>query len=357
MRVVLAGLGGWGRAWIRVLSGVEGVELVAVADPSPQAREWAVRDLGASSAQVYDSLEGALAHAPCEAAIVATPMWTHTSAVQLALYAGKHVLCEKPFTTSLGEARGLVELATREGLVLAVGQNYRFRRPPQAVRHILREGALGDLLSVKLYAQRDTRRFWQPDDFRYRIPHFYLLDFAVHHLDLLRAVTGQNVCEVFSRGVRVPDSPYHHNAAGVTVLELEQRATVTYESSYACYGSETAWSGEWDFVGEAGRLLWRGGVSDPNTGEITLEPWGEQPQIVPLPEVEASDSAAVLQQFAQAVRTGVAPETSGADNLHTLAAVFSCIESVETGRVVRPADLLQAASHEALSATTDTAVS
>lgn len=357
MRVVLAGLGGWGRAWTRVLFGAEGVELAAVADPSPQAREWAGRELGTSGASLYDSLEAALAGTECEAVIVATPMWAHGAAVRLALHAAKHVLCEKPFTTSLGEARGLVDLAAREGLVLAVAQNYRFRGPPQAVRQVLKEGVLGRLLSVKLYAQRDTRGFWQPDDFRYRTPHFYLLDFAVHHLDLLRAVTGQNVCEVFSRGVRVPNSPYYHNAAGVTVLELEQGALVTYESSYACYGSETAWSGEWDFVGEAGRLLWRGGVSNPNTAEITLELWGEQPRLVPLPELDASDSSAVLQQFVRAIRTAAAPETSGADNLHTLATVFGCMESVETGRVVRPSDLLQAASHEVLPATTDTAVS
>lgn len=357
IRIVLVGLGGWGRMWTRILAGVKGVQLSAAVDPSPRARAWAVQELGLPAGEVYEALETALERTECEAVIVATPMWTHYSQVRLALHADKHVLCEKPLAMSLEEARLLVELASRMGLVLAVDQNYRFRRPPRAVQRLLAEGALGQLVSIKLYAQRDTRAFWPLDDLRYRTPHFYLLDFAIHHLDLLRAVTGQNVCDVFSQGIRVPNSPYHHNAAGITVMELEHGATVTYESSYACYGPETAWCGEWDFAGEVGRLLWRGGDPDPNTGELTLELWGESPRAVELPNLPMADSAAVLQQFCAAVSTGTQPETSGADNLNSLAIVFSCIQSVETGGIARPADLLQATLHEPPPATTDTAVS
>lgn len=335
MRILLAGLGGWGRVWTRVIREAEGVELAAVVDPSPEALAWAGVELGLPDDVRFDSLDAALARTQADAVVVATPMWTHHAVVMAALRADKHVLCEKPFTTTPDDARSLVEMAGSRGRILMVDQNYRFRRPARAARQVVAGGALGELVGVRLFARRDTRSFWAPDDFRYTIPHFYLLDLGIHHFDLLRAVTGRNAASVYCRGMRVPDSPYEHDAAGVAVVELAGGATAAYDASYACHDPETGWNGEWEITGEAGRLLWRGGRPNPEKGDLSLELWGEAPRPVELPDLPLTGSAAALEAFRVAVASGEQPEASGADNLHSLAIVFGCAESVESGRVVR----------------------
>ena len=138
----------------------------------------------------------------------------------------------------------------------------------------------------------------------------------------------------------MPTSPYRHDAAGVSVIELEGGATAVWDCNYATPGPETGWNGEWELVGERGRLSWRGGNPDANTGELTLAEWRRPARPVDLPELPHADSAAALQAFISAVETGAQPEASVADNLRTLAILFGSIESVETGGVVRLADLV-----------------
>ena len=129
-----------------------------------------MRELGLPGAASHESLERPLEGARCDAVILATPMWTHHAEATAALQAGKHVLCEKPLTTSMADALSLEATAERAGRVLMVDQNYRFRRPARAVRELVAGGALGELLSVRVLARRNTGTFWPPviSDTRYR---------------------------------------------------------------------------------------------------------------------------------------------------------------------------------------------
>ena len=52
---------------------------------------------------------------------------------------------------------------------------------------------LGDLAAVRVRCLRDTRDLWPPDNFRYEMRHPFVLDMSIHHADLLRAITGQEV--------------------------------------------------------------------------------------------------------------------------------------------------------------------
>ena len=342
-RCLLIGAGGWGSVWGRTLLASEGVELIGIVDPSTTALERMSREFAMQPAACFQSLASALKLISCDAAIVATPMWSHHEIVTLCLEAGKHVLCEKPLATSMADAVSLDRAATRAGHVLMVGQSYRYRRPARAVRRVLSDGTLGTLLSIRIVTRRDTSTFWEPNDTRYAIPHFYLLDNGVHHLDALRAVTGSNVAIVYSRGWPTPGSPYTHNAGGVALLDLDGGASVLYDNEYAAKGRETSWNGEWDITGTEGRLFWRGGNPDADSAEITLHLSGQALTPVQLPERTGSELDTELAEFISAIETGETPETSSADNLQTMAAVFGCVQSVETHQVVSIPDLMQEA--------------
>lgn len=97
--------------------------------------------------------------------IVNTPDSTHYEYVRLALEAGKHVIVEKPFTTTAAEGEELVTLAAKKGLTLSVYQNRRWDCDFLTVRDILDKGLLGRLVEFESTFPR-YRNFIKPNTWK-----------------------------------------------------------------------------------------------------------------------------------------------------------------------------------------------
>lgn len=89
-----------------------------------------------------------------ELVIVNTPNYTHFEYARKALEAGKHVVVEKPFTTTVYEAVTLAELAERHHAKLSVYHNRRYDSDYQTVRDVIASGALGDIAEVEIHFDR-----------------------------------------------------------------------------------------------------------------------------------------------------------------------------------------------------------
>ena len=334
MRVIQVGLGGFGQSWAKIAQASLSVELVAAVDASPPARTWAGAELGLEDAAIFASLAGALESVDADGVLVITPPDTHHAVATAALQAGKHVLLEKPLAMTINEARDLIRAADAAHRTLMVSQNYRYRPGAVAVRQVVADGVLGDLVAVRARCLRDTRAIWPTDNFRYAMLHPFVLDMSIHHADLLRAITGQEVTSVYAKGWRVPDSPYQHDPAVAATLPLSGGATVVYEGDWATRSPETSWNGEWELLGERGRLAWTGPADDVMAGTVTLVLRDEAPRVLPLPDLTVTDRAASLAAFEEAISSGQEPETSGRDNLQSLAIVLGCVASIESGAVI-----------------------
>jgi predicted dehydrogenase len=336
MRMMQFGVGGFGRGWADLAARAPGVELVAIVDPDPAARAWTANALGLGPDALFTAPDDAFARCDAEAVLIATPPPTHHAVTLAALAAGRHVLLEKPLATSLDEAREMIAAADRASRIVMVSQNYRMRPPAEAARQVVRGGALGDLVAVKIAFRSDTRATWPADNFRYAMLHPLVLDMSIHHADLLRAVTGQEIDAVYARGWRVPGSPYVYDPAVAAVMTLRGGATVVYDGDWATRGSRTSGNADWEFIGERGRLRWTGDPDDALWGDLRLELAGEPARILDLPKPPdgLSDRPASLAAFRRAVETGVEPETAARDNIRSLAIVLACVESIERGAVV-----------------------
>jgi len=309
-----------------------------VVDPDPEARGHVEATPG------YGRLEEALAAVDCDAVLVASPPGTHHAVAKDALAAGKHVLCEKPLATNLEDAFDLVGVAERAQRILMVSQNYRYNAPFRAMQRLVMQGELGDLASIRISFRRDTRSLFAPEDFRYSMRHPYVLDMSIHHFDLLRAATGRDVRSVYARGWRVPDSPFVHQPAVAALLDLEGGVPVIYEGDWATHEPETSWNGDWEIIGEDGRLLWSGSLDDRGTGEVIFERWGRGSHPVEQHDLEFVEREATLQALRAAIEGGEPPETVGADNVKSLAAMLGCVKSIESGDPVDVSALLGAKS-------------
>jgi predicted dehydrogenase len=90
------------------------------------------------------SLAEALALPGVNAVTVATPPHTHASIVLMAIAAGKHVLCEKPFARDAAEGRRMLEAAEAAGSVHLLGTEFRFASSQALLTRAVRDGLIGE---------------------------------------------------------------------------------------------------------------------------------------------------------------------------------------------------------------------
>lgn len=118
MKIGLIGYGYWGGGFVaRNIARV--ADLAVIVDPDPNRIVQAAEDWAGWGTRF--STEPVAAFDSCDAVWIATPAVTHGDLVRQALYAGCHVMCEKPFVLSGYEANHLCDKADKEGLALMVG--------------------------------------------------------------------------------------------------------------------------------------------------------------------------------------------------------------------------------------------
>ena len=225
-----------------------GVDVLAVADVDEHRRRRvsgmfdiprAFPDIGAMLEDVGASLD---------AVAVFTPATFHVGPVLAAMAAGKHVLVEKPLALTLEEADQIVAAAdAAPRLKLMLGFNLRHHRLVRRAKQMITAGLLGDIQLVRTTWTTDIR--WLTKLPAWRNSRLMgggtLSELAVHHVDLLRYLTGSEVEEVFatSRHGEGDDE-----SAAVT-FRLTSGAAVS-----SVFSERTAAANELELFGSKGRL-------------------------------------------------------------------------------------------------------
>jgi predicted dehydrogenase len=145
VRVGVIGCGYWGPNLIRNFFGCPNTELTAICDANPARLESVGRTYG--SVKLVSSVDQLL-ETGIEAVAIATPVSTHYSLATRCLEAGLHVLVEKPLASTTQEAQSLVDLAARKQRVLMVDHTYLFNPAVRRIKELVESGELGDLYYV-----------------------------------------------------------------------------------------------------------------------------------------------------------------------------------------------------------------
>ena len=336
LKLIQCGVGGWGAGWAkqRVPESPD-FELVAIVDVSPKALAEAGDAVGIPAERRFGSLAEALDRVTADAVFTVTPPAVHVEHARLAFSRGLHLLTEKPIADTLENAKLMVKLAAESGRQLAVSQNYRFRPAALTLRRLIAESALGPLGHGHLdfYIAADFT-----GTFRQTMQYPLLVDMAIHHLDLIRSITGLNIAKVTAVSFNPTWSWYEHDCGLKMTLELDGGIPFSYSGDWSARGRFTGWDGDWRLQCEKGDLAWRDGkLSLGRSGtwckDLAIEEIAIQPP-------RFGEYSFVLHNFAEAIRSGTPAETSGSDNLYSFAAVMAGVRSVKEGRGVRVAELL-----------------
>lgn len=333
IRIVVVGMGARGQDWLREIQKASGYMPVACVDIDPAALREVCSKGVVTSRQCFTELAEALDQNECDAVLVATSPGSHVAPCELALARGLAVMVEKPFTLCLREAVELVDSAEQKGAPLIVTQNYRYMRSFRTARRLISDGALGPVGMVVCQY--------------YRVPHALsgslaqltnsvLWGAGIHHLDALSYTLNKRFTGVLAESFTMPYGDLPRGSSMQMLLSLENETRAVYSSTYESSGHEFFERGQEfyiRFVGERATLhvfqRW-----------LILCESRKLPRLVRRGPRTVTEEQILLDQLERALVAGEEPDSSGRDNLQTIAVVEACVRSASERRWINPQELL-----------------
>jgi phthalate 4,5-cis-dihydrodiol dehydrogenase len=244
IRIGIAGLGRAFSLMVPAFTRDSRVEIVAGADPRPEARSKFEADF---RAKAFDSVEKLAAEPGIDVVYVATPHQCHAAHAIAAAAAGKHVLVEKPMALSLEECRAMIAAARNAGVRLLVGHSHSFDAPILHARRLIDSGRFGRVRMVSALNYTDfLYRPRRPEELDTASGGGVVFNQAAHQVDIVRLLAGSAVaCVRALTGAWDPSRP----TEGAYSCQLRFRdggfATLVY-SGYAHFDSDefAGWIGE-----------------------------------------------------------------------------------------------------------------
>ncbi len=227
LRIGIVGIGRIAATHVDAWRATEGVELVAAADESPEARERAAA-LGLES---YGSAEEMLRDARLDAVSVCTPPSTHLALSSAALDRKVAVLCEKPATTSLWSTRRLMSVVESGGGKFQMATKFRHVPELKAARETIAAGGIGQPvhLQIEFAGKVDMSARWNSN------PALsgggVIIDNGSHALDLAEFVLGDLSTIETRRGPR--QAPYDVEEAATLHADAANGASVDIVLSWS----------------------------------------------------------------------------------------------------------------------------
>ena len=236
---------------------------------TPDRSRASAAELGVDPARAYGSFQE-LARAEgtrtdgVDFVVIVTPNDMHYPAAKACLEAGLHVVCDKPFTVTSGQAAELRDLSTAKGVLCAVTYNYSGYPMVRHASELVQNGMLGKIrkvfaeyhqgwLATDLEKTGQKQATWRQDPKRAGMGGS-LGDIGTHAEQLVRFVTGLDVESVYDELTSfVPGRMLDDDAA--VLLRLSGGAKGSLTCSQVCVGEANGLSLR--VYGETGGLVWR----------------------------------------------------------------------------------------------------
>jgi predicted dehydrogenase len=275
----------------------------------------------------YGSYEALLADPDIDAVYIALPNHLHVPWSSRAAEAGKHVLCEKPIARTAGEARELMTVRERTGVL--VGEAFMVRTHPQwlKARELVRAGRIGALRLIVghfSYFRRD------PQDVRSRIEFGggALLDIGCYPVTLSRWLFGEEPIAATAMLERDPDFGVDRLGAGMLRFPSGQ-ASFTFGGQLVPFQSM-------QLFGTRGRMHVEIPFNAPpkHPCRIYLDDGGSLPggKLETLKVPAADQYTLQADQFSEAIRGRATVPVPLEDAIGNMMAIDALFRSVESGR-------------------------
>ncbi len=311
----IIGLGRAGQTHLDALRTLPGVQVAAVCDPSPAARQRAVE----AGVPAFETLDGLLGGPALDGVIVCTPPSDHAATSRRCLTEGVHVLCEKPLALTTWDALTMLQAANRTRRTMLVASKFRHVPEVQLLAALLASGEMGEPVSfeISFCSPVDMRERWnvQPALSGGGV----IVDNGCHALDIVSYLFG-NIRRVHAtrlrrlQAIEVEDSATLQVWAGdgvVGKIDVSWSLPAARESYLVVHGSRAS--------AEVG---WKGAV---------LRRPGSPERVIGGAYDKLAAHQAMQRAFVGAIGSGAAPWISASECLQVTAAVDAAYRSLESG--------------------------
>lgn len=319
-KIGVLGAGHLGKIHIKCILASDFFDLVGFYDPDTETAESVEK---AFNIHRFDSDEALIASA--DIVDIVTPTISHYDCASKAIRHGRHVFIEKPLTTTLYEAKKLIDLADEAGVKVQVGHVERFNPAFLAARPYLKNPMFIEAHRLGQFNPRGT------DD-----P--VILDLMIHDIDIILTVVDSTVKKISASGVAVvSDTPDIANArvefsngcvanltaSRISMKNMRKTRFFQHEGYIAV-----------DFLSKETQIIRMKDVvasPDPFAMVIDLGPeknqkqiWVEKPEIKPINAIQTE-----LETFYESVVNNTEPLVSIMDGYASLELAYQVMEKIE----------------------------
>ncbi len=334
LRGALIGCGFFAINQMHAWRDVQGARIVAICDRDPERLKLVGDQFGME--RRYADAAAMFADGGFDFVDIATTVASHRALVEMAASYKIPAICQKPFATTLSDAKAMVAACAEAGVPLMVHENFRWQTPIQAVKAALQSGAIGEPFWGR-FSFRSGYDVFSGQPYLAEGERFIIEDLGIHTLDIARFILG-DVASLTARTKRVNPKIKGEDVATI-LLDHENGATSIVDVSYASkLATEPFPETLIELDGTKGSIRLSQGyrleVNGPDGATVSdaspqLLSWASRPWH----NIQES-VLAIQQHWTDRLADGGETSTSGADNLKTFALVEAAYESAASRRVV-----------------------
>lgn len=331
VRIGILGAGRIGKAHASAISATKGADLIAVAEPFPEAAQAMVDQFACDIRTIEEIAQSE----DIDGVIICTPTDTHADLIEQFCRAGKAVFCEKPVDLSLQRVKECLQVVDEVNGTLMVGFNRRFDPDFNGVKTAIDDGAIGKVEMVNI-TSRDPGA--PPVEYIKRSGGIFR-DMTIHDFDVARWLLGEEIDTVQASASVLVDQAIGEagdfDSANILMTTASGRQAVISNSRRACYGYDQ----RIEVLGSLGMVAAEN--HHENTVQLaTASGYQRRPLMNFFMERYMPAYEAEIRAFIASVEQGVIPPTTGHDGLMALALADAAILAVKEKRVVKVSEIL-----------------
>ncbi|MEO8410651.1 MAG: Gfo/Idh/MocA family oxidoreductase [Propionivibrio sp.] len=338
-RIAVFGCGYWSQFQIGAWQEFADVEIVALYNRTRSRAEERARQFGI--AQSFDDAGQLLATVDVDLVDIITDVDTHFRFVELAAQRGKHVICQKPMSTSVRHACEMVRRCRDAGVKYYVHENYRWQPQFRRIKHIIDAGTIGKPFRCRT-AFNTAYPLFETQPFLAQLEQFALTDQGSHQFDVLRFFFGEAE-SIYCATQRVNPAIKGEDVV-TTLLKMKSGVTCIQEISFSSPLEQEVFPQTLLLIeGDQGSIRLDPGLvikttiktdtgSKTTSETVALERYAWQSERL---TNEPPSIVACNRNLLDDLRGRGEAETTGADNLKTVELVYAAYDSARDNRVIR----------------------
>ncbi len=284
------------------------VELAGVWDDNAQRGEEAAAKYGT---QFFATPEELFApENEIRGTIVTSANIDHKRNVLAACEAGVDILCEKPISTNVEDARAMIDACEQAGVQLMISFPCRYTPAFSQLLEAVRNDELGEIVAIKGTNRGQNPRGWFND------PSLSgggsVIDHTVHVVDLMRVLLGQEVVKVFAEIDTVFDPDLPCDDAGILSMNFEGGCVATLDASWSRPDNYPIWG---DVTME---LVGTKGNASVDLFVEHVDAWRAADSTFLWESYGHDANAGLIADFARCVETGAPVPITGYDGLKAM---------------------------------------